>query len=159
MSNQEAAVGTRRKRNPNQKSPAWLFEAHRALGWLAILALIALLGAIYLAQASRIATVGRQVQSLQFQLDEVRRQNAALELEIAEAQSVERLRTRAVELGFVPVDPAATEYIVVDGYPAQADTAVETPPDELSEPIESGLEALWIAITRTTAGMVRGESQ
>ncbi len=44
------------------KKLPWLTEAQAALGWGIILILIALLGAIYLSQTSRIAIVGRLVQ-------------------------------------------------------------------------------------------------
>ena len=42
-----------------------LTEAQAALGWGVILLLAALLGTVYVSQASRIATVGRRVQILQ----------------------------------------------------------------------------------------------
>ena len=83
-----------------------LTEAQAAAGWGVIVVMGALLGAIYLNQASKIATIGRRVQMEQNELDEVKRANAELEQQIAAAQSLERLDTKARQLGFVPSTPA-----------------------------------------------------
>ncbi len=56
-----------------------LTEVQAAIGWGLILLVIALLGVIYLNQSSRIATVGRRVQTLQYDLGEIQRENADLE--------------------------------------------------------------------------------
>lgn len=87
----EATPG-KRERKERRRSLVWLTEAQAALGWGALMVLAAVLGAIYLSQTSRIASVGRTVQDLQAQLDEVKRQNATFEREIAEAQSLDRLQ-------------------------------------------------------------------
>jgi hypothetical protein len=94
-----------------------LTEAQAAAGWGVIVVLGALLGAIYLNQASKIATIGRRVQMEQNELDEVKRANAELERQIAEAQSLERLDAEARRLGFVPSTPADIDYVVIPQYP------------------------------------------
>ncbi len=138
----------------------WLTEAQAALGWGIIIILIALLGAIYLTQTSRIAATGRRVQLLQGDLTDIKRENATLERQIAEAQALPRLQERAAALGFIPARPDNIEYLVVPDYPTGA-PPIATPPPEViptPEPIETIQEALWYAVKEYVAGLIQGES-
>ncbi len=147
-----------RKSREQWRRLSWLTEAQAALGWGVILILAALLGLIYLSQTSRIATVGRRVQSLQEELDELQRTNATLERKIAEAQSLERLQREAARLGFVPADPEAIEYIIVENYPVMP--AAERPTEtELRAPPESMGQALWLLLRSSITDLMRGESR
>jgi hypothetical protein len=103
-----------------------LTEAQAVAGWGVILVLAALLGAIYLNQASRIAAIGRHIQIQQGELEELKRINGDVEREIAEAQSLERLQQEAIRLGFQPAQPEEIEYIIIPGYPLE-EAAPEEP--------------------------------
>lgn len=141
---------------------SWLTEAQAAIGWGIILFLAALLGAIYVRQASRIATVGRRVQVKQIELVELKRQNAAIEQSISEAQSIERLQEAALRLGFVPADPEDIEYVVVPNYPVGAEAIVEavTPTPPPRPPIPQTMsEAIWRSIRNGITGLVQGEAR
>jgi cell division protein FtsL len=140
----------------------WLTEAQAALGWGVILVLAALLGVIYLTQASRIAAVGRRVQVLQNNLIDLKRENAELEQSIAEAQSLEQLQDLAVRKGFAQALPDDIEYITVRNYPVATTepilpeaipetTAVSRPPQTMSE-------AIWLAFRASVGDLMRGES-
>ncbi len=140
-----------------------LTEAQAAAGWGVIVVLGALLGAIYLNQASKIATIGRRVQIEQNELDEVKRANAELEQQIAAAQSLERLDTKARQLGFVPSTPADIDYIVVPQYPtesigpsavAEDDTVAEPP-----APPETMWQAIALAVRDLGIDLTRGETR
>ncbi len=143
-----------------------LTDAQAAMGWFVILALTALVGAIYLNQASDIATTGRRVQILQNELDNLRRENATLERSIAEAQSLERLQQEAVRLGFVRATPEDMEYLVVSQYPAVPTgvslTETSTPEgaafQALPEPAASFGEAVMLALRASVINMVMGQS-
>lgn len=136
----------------------WLTEAQAALGWGIILILAALLGVIYLSQASRIATVGRRVQFLQEDLDGLRRDNAVLERLIAESQSLEYLQAEAQRLGFVEADPEAIEYLIVPDYPVA--TPKSEPPLLPPPPAaETMREAIWLAVKGSVTNLVRGEAR
>lgn len=138
----------------------WLTEAQAVIGWGIILFLAALLGAIYVRQASRIATIGRRVQVKQIELVELKRQNADIEQSIAEAQSLDRLQQEAARLGFVPADPDDIEYIVVPEYPAEAlETAVTiSTPEAIPEPIPETIgSAIWQSISQSITGLIQGE--
>lgn len=141
-----------------------LTEAQAAAGWGVILVLTALLGAIYLNQASQIAAIGRRVQMEQNDLDEVKLANAELERQIAEAQSLEQLDAEARRLGFVPSTPADLDFIVIPNYPI--DAAAEQPdirtPDQPEAPIpplETFWEAVALAVRDLGINLTRGETR
>ena len=92
---------SRHKIRAQLRKLSWLGETQAALGWGVILIIGALVGTLYVSQASRIAERGRTTQRLQFDLENIKRENAELEREIAEAQSLELLAERAREQGFV----------------------------------------------------------
>lgn len=140
-----------------------LTEAQAALGWGVILVLAALLGTIYVSQASRIASVGRQVQILQNELIELKRQNNELERDIAAAQALDRLQAEATQLGFVEANPVDIEYIIVPDYPV---TLEETDPLEIlptvtavPPPAETVREALWLYLSDRFTDFIRGEAR
>lgn len=139
----------------------WLTEAQAAIGWGIILVLAALLGTIYLRQASQIATIGRHVQIMQNNLASIKQDNATLEQQIAEAQSLERLQTEAQRLGFVQADPDDIEYVVVPNYPADSgETAVVPPtPAPITGSPQTIGEAFWQQISSGVSNLIRGEAR
>ncbi len=154
----EAAETNKRTKREKRRSRVRLTEAQAVLGWGVILALISLLGAIYLFQTSRIATTGRMVQELQFDLNETKRVNSELERDIAEAQSLERLQAQAAKLGFIKARPDDIEYLIVRNYPESEATEMELETAQ-PEPLDSIGQAIWQIVTGSVDGMVRGESQ
>jgi hypothetical protein len=148
---------SRREKRQEAKRLGILTDAQVAMGWFVILALSALLGTIYLAQASRIAGSGRRVQILQNDLDELKRQNSDLERDIAEAQGLERLQQEALRMGFVPAAPDDIEYLVVPEFPAQAAPAA-TPTPAPPPPVKTMREAIWLAIGDSVVGLMHGEA-
>jgi len=96
------------------KQPSWpVGPVAVRLGLL--LALVGLLAALYLAQASEIATTGRRIESLRQQRDELQRENAELLDQVAIEGSLPRLQERAARLGFAPA--AQIEYLRVTAIP------------------------------------------
>ena len=155
----QLAQSNRRSKTEKRKSILWLTEAQAALSWIAILILAALVGAIYLFQASRIASVGREVQELQWELDDVKRVNGELEREIAEAQSLDRLQQEVLRLGFVRAQPEDIDYIVVSDFPVANEFESMPTVANKSEPVENIGQALWLAVESSITDLVRGESQ
>lgn len=152
-------AGSKREKQQQARRQRVLSDAQVALGWFVILALAALVGAIYLSQASRIASVGRQVQILQNELDSLKRENATLERDIAEAQTLERLRVEAERLGFTRAAPDDIEYLIVQDYPA---TDTEATGLEQSNPTpvppETIGDALWQSVQASLDGLVTGDA-
>ncbi|MBK9746251.1 MAG: hypothetical protein J0M07_26630 [Anaerolineae bacterium] len=101
-----------------------------ALATLGLFVLI-IIGALYLSQSSAASTLGRQLEDMLAERDELQQENEQIRGEIAILQSMPRLQGRANEMGFVPADAADIRYIVIDGYN----------PDTTSAPIEIEVEA------------------
>jgi hypothetical protein len=139
---------------------SWLTEAQAVAGWGVVLVLAALLGAIYLNQASRIAAIGRRVQIQQGELDELKRVNNDLEREIAEGQSLERLQQEAARLGFAPAQTEEIEYLVIPGYPLE-ETAPEAPIaiTQTPAPPDTMWEAVWLALRAGSSALFEGSAR
>jgi cell division protein FtsL len=138
-----------------------LTEAQAVLGWGVILVLAALVGTIYVNQASRIATVGRRVQVMQAELSNMKRENAALERQIAEAQRLERLQAEAARLGFIPAAPGDIEYVIIPNYPAEPQPfSLEAQPTATPAPLPPQTldEALWLMLRGRMGDFVEGNA-
>lgn len=133
------------------------------MGWGVILLLAALLGTVYVSQASRIAAVGRRVQILQNELSELKRQNNDLERDIAAAQALDRLQAEAVRLGFVEANPDDIEYIIVPDYPVEEEISdpLEILPQvtAVPPPAETVREAVWFYLRSRFSDFIRGEAR
>jgi hypothetical protein len=94
----------------------WRVQVQVIASLAATAIVVVALGGLYLTEASRAATAGRDVQALQVQKSELEflidRQLAL----IAQAKSVERLEQRARDLGYVPAEIGQIDYILVEGY-------------------------------------------
>ena len=87
------------------------FETRSFLGAAVAIAVAFALALVYLAGATGVASTGYEAQRLQATRDELHRQNALLELELARLDSPARIEAEARRLGlirvtFVPVIPA-----------------------------------------------------
>ncbi len=83
------------------------------VGVLCILAAFALLGWIYLSQASDVAMTSRRVQDLEEQKSQLQEQNLELMVQIARYESVARLAERAESLGFARLPLDGVEFLAV----------------------------------------------
>ena len=92
-------------------------------GLLLLVGLIALIGMIYLGQNGQATMTGRRAQDLQDQLARIQRENAQLEVEIAQITLPNRIADRAKVLGFRPATITQTVFVVVKNYPVDAKPA------------------------------------
>lgn len=110
--------------NPRQE--AWFQHALKRAPWrqqsqttaIASLILIVaiIIGALYLAQATSIATTGRQLEDMQAAILRLQQQNELISADIALYRSLPRLFARASDLGFIMADNEQIEYLNVEGY-------------------------------------------
>jgi len=111
------------------KQAPWRIQVQLIASLAAGAIVIIALGGLYLTEASRAATAGRDVQSLQVQKTELEfaidRQTSL----IAQAKSVARLEKRAQELGYVPAVIEQIDFVLVEGYYGpQLAVPIETAP-------------------------------
>jgi hypothetical protein len=93
----------------------WRVDSKAALGFLLLLATFSLVGWLYLTQASAVTATSYRIDQLRLELDQIKNQNAALTLEIAQLEALNRIETRARELGFAPT--TNVRYLPVANYP------------------------------------------
>ncbi len=110
---------TQRTRNNN-----WFNQALRQAPWrtqtqatslvMATVIIVAVIGALYLAQVSRTAAIGRYLQDLEARRQILEQQNAQLRAENAALQSVPRLITEAERQGFHTASGEDIEYLKIE---------------------------------------------
>jgi cell division protein FtsB len=120
--------------------------------WLLAVAVLALIGTVYLAQASQAASEGAALETLKQRLAEVQRNNTQLAAAVAAAQSPDRLARRAAELGYRPATADEIEYLPVPGYPTPRPQAPPAP----AEPAATISFANWWARLLGWTGLTGG---
>jgi len=111
------------------KQAPWRLQTQLASAGAAVLVICLVAGGLFLADASRTATLGREVQSLEARKDQLTRQNAELRAHLAGLRSAYRMHDRARELGYLPASSDQVEYLLVNGYmgPRPMSLVVESP--------------------------------
>ena len=105
-----------------------------------------IMGALYLSQVATEASRGREMRDLLARRDELERVNEELRVEIAQLQSLDRLRLRAQELGFVPAGRTDQIFIVVDGYTQnRAQTVAPLQEEEAPLPVYDESFGGWLS--------------
>jgi hypothetical protein len=105
-----------------------------------------IIGALYLSQSAETSTLGRQLEDLITERNDLEQANEQLRAEIASYQSMPRLQRRAEELGFVPATAENIHYLVIDGYDPEH-TAPVVVVDAESDPVPVYDESFtgWVA--------------
>ncbi|MFQ5612397.1 MAG: hypothetical protein ACE5H9_09715 [Anaerolineae bacterium] len=113
----------------------WSVDGKAALGLLLIIVTVSLVGWLYLSQASYLTATSYRVEELRIKLETVQQANAALELEIAQLESLSRIEQRALELGFRP--PDEVRYLAVANYPDAETGAQHNVEPQPEDPVTS----------------------
>ena len=87
------------------------------------IAVLLILGSLYLSQVASFAITNREIEDLISQRDTLKRQNEQLIGEIASFRTVPRLYARAVEIGFRPATNSDIDYLLIEGYNPQRGNA------------------------------------
>jgi hypothetical protein len=109
--------------------------------WSVVLLIIAVVGGLYLAAASRAGTAGRDLQSLEARKTELIQQNNELRATLSQLRSMDRLAARARQLGFAPAEGQAIEYLPVNNFPTHMTQA------PAAEPAATAAAGGWFADT------------
>jgi cell division protein FtsL len=122
----------KRRRTQAFKQAPWRAQIRftgRTLVWLIVVLLV---GGMYLAVSSRVASAGQEVLTLDRQRAELQRENAELTASLAGLTTPQRLMERALEMGFEPVTADQISYVVVPGYRAPSAFVAPNPPAHTS---------------------------
>ena len=84
---------------------------------------IVMVAALYLDVAARTTLVGREIQVLEWEIGEIRAENANLKTELAHLLSYHEVAVRSDLLGFRRATAEETHYLIVPGY--QGDSPVQ----------------------------------
>jgi hypothetical protein len=103
-----------------------------AIGTLCLFVAI-IIGALYLSQSANSSAMGRQMEELVRERNNLEQANEQLRADIASLRGVGRLLTRAGELGFVPASQDQLLYIVIDGYNPNREQMVELPAETITQ--------------------------
>lgn len=96
----------------------------------------ALFGAVYLAETSRAAVTGRNVQRLRSRVEKMGFENDLLRAHNANAQSAAELMERAQQYGYQPLQIEQIEFMVVAGF------SLENLPGAEAQPTEKGWQSI-----------------
>ncbi len=118
--------------SPWRKQTMWLGS------FLLALVSLALLASLYLSVTSRAATLGREIQYMQSDIEKIRRANADLTMQLAELTAADTLQERAGKLGLRPAAANQIQYVFVPGYTGRPPVALAPtpapPPPTLVQP-------------------------
>jgi cell division protein FtsL len=101
------------------------------IGLFSTVVVILMTGAgIYLYVTASAATLGREIQDMQAEKQELQQRIENYQSEIAALTSARTMEERALELGFEQVNPATAAYVVVPGYGGKQTVELAPPPEQ-----------------------------
>jgi cell division protein FtsL len=106
---------------------------------MVVVILLGLMSMIALVQTGVVATKGYAIVELETQRATLLRENSDLELRMAAAQSLGRVRARAEELGLRPVTDEQIRYITIEALPAAQDIETAQQEHETTAPPDTEL--------------------
>jgi len=109
------------------KQAPWRIQIQWIGLFLLALVLIASITGIYLSISAQAAASGRRIQSLERQISNINNEIAELTANLAKANSVDNMKSRAEALGFIPLNPHEAVYLETPGYNPHADLMLAPP--------------------------------
>lgn len=107
------------KKKQAYKRAPWRVQRQVIGAIMAFVFFSALIIAIYLDISSQVSTIGRKIINTQHQIREVEDEIQSLESIWAELTSVNNMKTRAEELGFVQLNYRSVNYLYIEDYANQ----------------------------------------
>jgi cell division protein FtsL len=123
--------------------------------FLLIVVFIGLVAGVYLSVTARAASVGRDIQAMQSELEQYAQSNVNLQSQLGDLTSSSEMEKRAQRMGFKPIDTDQAVYIAVPNYidrrpailaPAPGRTITSAPslPPEYTETLFDWLDRVVI---------------
>jgi cell division protein FtsL len=143
-----------------QQTP-WRIQTQWIGLFLLALLLIASVAGVYLSISASSTKTGRQIQSLEYQIEKEKQGIADLNTELAFLTSSAQMEKRAAEMGFQLEDPSSITYLVVPGYePKDTPQLASQPGPVVTSPtmVQSDYtESLWDWLAQFIATSLNGE--
>ncbi len=92
-----------------------------------LILLVGFLATLYLTANSRGTATTYRISALEAEQTRLERDNAALRLQVSQAQSLDRIQAEATKLGMVPADPKQVMYLDVQVEASTVQRPVGTP--------------------------------
>ena len=109
------------------KQAPWRIQIQWIGLFLLALVLVASITGIYLSISAQAAASGRRIQFLERQISNINNEIAELTANLAKANSVDNMKSRAEALGFIPLNPHEAVYLETPGYNPHADLMLAPP--------------------------------
>jgi hypothetical protein len=109
------------------KQAPWRVQLQWIGLFLLALVLVAAVTGVYLSISAQAAAAGRNIQSLEYAIEDTSDQIYDLTTDLAKAQSAEKMTAKAEELGFHLLDPETAVYIEVPGFDPEAELVLAPP--------------------------------
>lgn len=105
----------------------WRKQMQRVGMFLAILVLALVIAIIYIDVSAEAASVGRNIQGMQSEIEELERSIADKQSQLAYVTSAIEMEKRAIQMNFEPVRPGEAVYVVVPGYSGRLEASLAPP--------------------------------
>lgn len=92
-----------------------------------VIIFLSLVAAVYLNITSQATNIGREIQKIQYDIQDVSQNNQILKVNIGQLTSSQNLHTRAEELGFKPIFTGQISYIKINGYQGIPEAKIAPP--------------------------------
>jgi len=109
----------------------WRTQLQWIGGFLLVLMALMLIAGLYLYISASATAAGTRIQNLQTEREVLQIQLADLRTKLANLNSAEVMRARAIEAGFRQASQEDIEYIVVEGFPQRNVVFLAPPPSEI----------------------------
>ena len=138
MSSKQISLFRPRLWGQKNSQPTWTLNARTASSLVLCVALLSLVGWLYLTQASQIAATEHHMRKVVDEIEGLERENALLRYQIAQLETIPRIEARAKQLGLGPVLKRTT-YLAVPEGPWDQETSPDTPAPNANDD--------WVSIT------------
>jgi cell division protein FtsL len=95
--------------------------------FLAILVMGTVIAMIYVNVSAEAAAVGREIQEMQEEIENLERSIENKQSELAYITSAVEMEKRAKDMGFKPVEPGQSMFIVIEGYTGRTEASLAPP--------------------------------
>jgi hypothetical protein len=100
--------------------------------FLVILVLGSIIAMIYVNVSAEAAATGRRIQDMQDEIEDLERSIENKQSQLAYITSAIEMEKRAEDMGFKPVEPGQSMFIVIDGYAGRSEASLAPPSEMIS---------------------------